>query len=258
MKILTIDDLRTTVPAAFADGPALDRVSNRYSFISTKQIIGECVNRGWFPTEARQSRRVQDTRHATHMITFRQKDPSVKVEGAAPQLTLFNNHMALKRAKLLAGFFKFICSNGIVVGTGIAETRVTKVHIDDAALEFEAAFQSALTNVDNAVQTIQRWSATDLNFQQERQFADQCVLMKEHDVPFWASENDSRAFLERRRREDFRHDLWTVFNVIQENMIRGGVKPKRRETRGINNVNEIERLNVGLWNVADKFYHGLN
>jgi hypothetical protein len=258
MNTLTKEDLMTIVPAAFAVGPALDRVSDRYSFISTENIIDACVERGWYPTEARQSRKVADTRHATHMITFRQPDPTVKVEGAAPQITMINNHMAMKRAKLLAGFFKFMCSNGIVVGTGIAETRQTKVHIDDAALEFELAFQQALNGIDTAVHTIQRWASTPLNRTQEIEFANACVLMKEHDVPFWASENDSRVYLERRRKEDFNHDLWTVFNVIQENMLQGGVSPKGRETRGITNVNEIERINVGLWNVAERFCNSLN
>ena len=258
MTTLTKSDLMDICPAALASSPATYKVSDRYSFISTEHIIDQCMERGWFPVEAHQSRRTADTYHATHMITFRQPDSDIMVEGATPQITLFNNHMALKRAKLVAGFIKWMCSNGLVVGTGIAETRQTKIHIDDAALEFEIAFQSALNNIDNAVHSIQRWAKTDLSFQQERQFADQCVLMREHDVAFWASENDSRAFLERRRKEDFKHDLWTVFNVVQENMIRGGVTPKTRETRGITAVNEIERLNVGLWNVTDKFFHGLN
>jgi hypothetical protein len=259
MNNLTINDLRTIVPAAFAETPA-DNVSDRYSFIPSTRVIDEVMKRGWYPSEARQSRRVRDTVHATHMITFRQPNADVKVGDVLPQITLINNHMALHRARLLAGFFRLICSNGLIVGMGVAESRVNKIHIDNAAFEFELAFNDALNTLDTAVHRIAKWITVPLTWDSQIDFAKRALLVKEHDVPFWASQYSPHEFLTRRRDDDRKPDLWTVFNVVQENILKGGVQGKIRETKPITQVVEIERINNGLWQLAEEFgnLHGNN
>jgi hypothetical protein len=259
MNNLTLDELRTIVPAAFADNPA-DTVSDRYSFIPSTHVIDEVMKRGWYPTDARQSRKVRDTVHATHMITFRQPNTDVKVGDVLPQVTLVNNHRASHRAKLLAGFFRLICSNGLIIGMGVAESRVSKIHIDNAAFEFEQAFQDALDTLDTAVHQIARWVTQPLSWTDQLEFAKRALLVKEHDVPFWAGQYSPHEFLSRRRDADRKNDLWTVFNVVQENILKGGVQGKVRETKPITQVTEIERINNGLWMLADEFgkLHGVN
>ena len=59
-----------------------------------------------------------------------------------------------------------------------------------------------------------------------------------------------------RRREDQKNDLWTVYNRIQENFIKGGMRGygktgKRMSTRAINSVSEDIRLNKALWQLAE-------
>ena len=58
------------------------------------------------------------------------------------------------------------------------------------------------------------------------------------------------------RYEDRKPDLWTTFNRIQENIIRGGVRGhtttgKRTTTREVGGVSENVRLNKALWALAD-------
>ena len=53
-------------------------------------------------------------------------------------------------------------------------------------------------------------------------------------------------------------DLWTTFNRVQENMIKGGVpgrsaRGRRMTTRGVAGVNENVKLNRALWTLADEF-----
>ena len=58
-----------------------------------------------------------------------------------------------------------------------------------------------------------------------------------------------------RRLEDAGDDLWRTFNVVQENVLRGGI-PRRSanhrltRTRGITAIREDVRLNAGLWELA--------
>jgi len=64
-----------------------------------------------------------------------------------------------------------------------------------------------------------------------------------------------------RRREDVGQSLWTSFNVIQENLIRGGLPGRRQtadghirrsRTRPINAIDQNVGLNRALWTLAEE------
>jgi len=69
-----------------------------------------------------------------------------------------------------------------------------------------------------------------------------------------ASEIDSRMLLTARRQEDIGSDLWTVFNRVQENTIRGGFKGEgqKRQARELTNIDALSRVNLNLWNAAEE------
>ena len=59
-----------------------------------------------------------------------------------------------------------------------------------------------------------------------------------------------------RRHEDRENTLWSTFNKVQENFIRGGLrgtnkKGGRMTTREVKSVNEDLRLNKALWQLAE-------
>jgi hypothetical protein len=58
-----------------------------------------------------------------------------------------------------------------------------------------------------------------------------------------------------RRAEDVGSDLWRTFDVVQENVLRGGilrrsVRNRLSHTRRIAAIKEDVRLNSGLWDLA--------
>jgi Domain of unknown function (DUF932) len=252
MKNLTLDELRRMVPAAFATEPAV-HVSDRYSFIPTTRIISEVMDRGWLPVEARQSKRACDQLHTTHMIVFRRPDTNLHVGGVLPQINWTNNHAAARRGTLLGGFFKWICSNGLVVSAGIAETKYHRIHIDGADLDINKALAACLARLDEAESDIHKWMNLELNFGQKQDFARRAIIVKNQNDPIWSSHFDAHEFLNTRRPEDKRNDLWTVFNVVQENIIQGGIRGANGTTRGITQVSETMRINQGLWQLATEY-----
>ncbi|HHN9222168.1 TPA: GTPase [Escherichia coli] len=59
-----------------------------------------------------------------------------------------------------------------------------------------------------------------------------------------------------RRREDYGKDLWSAYQTIQENMLKGGIsgrsaKGKRIHTRAIHNIDTDIKLNRALWVMAE-------
>jgi len=59
-----------------------------------------------------------------------------------------------------------------------------------------------------------------------------------------------------KREEDKKDDLWTVYNVIQENIMKGGVTvnagfKRFKHTRSIRNISENIRVNTKLWEIVE-------
>lgn len=72
-----------------------------------------------------------------------------------------------------------------------------------------------------------------------------------------------------RRHDDHANDLWTIFNVAQENVIKGGLRgvsrddlgrPRRVKSRAVNGIDQDIKLNKALWMLAEKMasLKGLN
>lgn len=59
------------------------------------------------------------------------------------------------------------------------------------------------------------------------------------------------------RRQDNRNDLWTTYQRVQENLIKGGLigrtaKGKLTRTRAVNGITGDVKLNNALWSLAEE------
>ncbi|WP_312949067.1 DUF932 domain-containing protein [Agrobacterium sp.] len=64
-----------------------------------------------------------------------------------------------------------------------------------------------------------------------------------------------------RRTDDKSNDLWTTWNVVQENTIKGGLRgqgrddlgrPRRVKSRAVNGIDQGIKLNKALWVLGEK------
>ncbi|HCS8303492.1 DUF932 domain-containing protein, partial [Escherichia coli] len=65
-----------------------------------------------------------------------------------------------------------------------------------------------------------------------------------------------------RRREDYGKDLWSTYQTIQENMLKGGIsgrsaRGKRIHTRAIHSIDTDIKLNRALWVMAETLLESL-
>jgi len=63
--------------------------------------------------------------------------------------------------------------------------------------------------------------------------------------------------LQPRRAVDASSELWSTFNRVQENLVRGGLsgsaaRGRRRRTRAINGIDQNVRLNRALWTLSER------
>ena len=58
------------------------------------------------------------------------------------------------------------------------------------------------------------------------------------------------------RAADIGHNLWSSYNVAQENLIRGGIMntDTRRRSKAIKSIQKDLELNTKLWDLGTKYY----
>jgi hypothetical protein len=92
-----------------------------------------------------------------------------------------------------------------------------------------------------------------LSNDQRMLFADAALSLKYDDH----SLDDCRKVVDTVRRfDDKDKSLWTTFNVVQENIIKGGIRlpsKQSKKSRAVTSINANLSINKGLWQIAESF-----
>ena len=248
---LSDDQIRRVAPSIFADAPHESR-SERYAYIPTAAVLTELRKEGFQPFMATQTR-VRDEgkrEHTKHMLRLRHAS---QINGAeANEIVLLNSHDGTSSYQMLAGMFRFVCSNGLVCGDTVADVRVP--HKGDVAGHvIEGAYQ-VLSGFERVKDSRDAMRAITLHDAEAEVFARAALALKyDEDKPAPITESQ---ILRPRRHDDDRRDLWSVFNRTQENLTKGGLSARaangrRQTTRPVQGIDQSVRLNRALWLLAD-------
>ncbi len=247
------DQIRAVVPSIFAETPHESR-SQRYAYIPTATVLTELRKEGFQPFMVTQARtRHEDRRDYTkHMIRLRHAS-QINARGEANEIILLNSHDGTSSYQMLAGQFRFVCSNGLVCGDTVTDVRVP--HKGDVAGQvIEGAFE-VLRGFDRVRDSRDAMRAITLEEGEAEVFARAALTLKYDDPNKPAPITESQILMPRRF-EDRRPDLWSVFNRTQENLTKGGLhgrsaNGRRQQTRPIQGIDSDVRLNRALWMLAD-------
>lgn len=250
---LTRDELQHRMPSVFAPA-AHDSRSARYTHIPTHALLDRFDAEGWRPTFAAQSIVRDESRqgHVKHMLRFRRADALNREY--VPELVLVNSHDGSTAYQLLAGVFRFLCTNGLVVGDDVTDIRIPhRGNVIDAVLEgaetVRGHFNEVLAQAD-AMRSIM------LSERERLALATAAVHLRFDETTAIV---EPSSLLVPRRVEDVGHDLWRTYNVIQERLIGGGTvvrsrdnTARRRRARAIHGVNQTVSVNRALWTLASE------
>lgn len=250
---LSDDQIHRVAPSIFAEAPHESR-SQRYAYIPTATVLTELRKEGFQPFMVTQTRtRHEDRRDYTkHMIRLRHAS-QINARGEANEIILLNAHDGTSSYQMLAGMFRFVCSNGLVCGDTVADVRVP--HKGDVAGQvIEGAYQ-VLHGFDRALESRESMQAITLHDSEVEVFARAALSLKYDDPDKPAPITESQILMPRRF-DDRRPDLWSVFNRTQENLTKGGLhgrsaNGRRQQTRPVQGIDSDIRLNRALWLLAD-------
>ena len=270
-QALTLEQVRTLAPSAFATHEH-DSRSARYAYIPTSDIITKLMDEGFMPFSAKQSvSRYDDRREFTkHMLTFRQvadMQRAAVVGEQVPEVIVINSHDGSSAFNIMAGIFRFVCSNGMVVADSTIGS-VKVLHKGNIAEQVVGASYRVISDSRRVMDKIGTWSGLMLTNGEQNALAEAArVLRFGEDEGKVVTPITAGQLLEPRRVEDNKSDLWHTFNRLQENTTKGGLRGRtamhrddngvmqrgrRMTTRPVKGIDQDVKLNRALWTLAEE------
>lgn len=261
-EALTDDQLRAAVPSIFAE-EAHESRSSRFVCVPTVQVLGGLRAEGFEPFHAVQAKsRIEGKAEFTkHMLRLRHR--SIRNDaGQAFEIVLVNANDGTSAYQMIPGYFRFVCANGLMTGDTFAEVKVR--HSGNAVSEVIEGAYTVLNDAPRVADQVRQFQAITLADNERAALAEAAHVLRFPDAYAEepkASPIKAAELLRPRRSEDRDTSLWTAFNVVQENVIRGGIRGRtvdangairRSSTREVAGIDQNRALNRALWVLAER------
>lgn len=256
---LTDQQIASVAPAVFAEGPHESR-GERYAYVPTSRVLESLRERGWGVYEVSQQRSRKEDRdpYTKHMMRLRPldkwNDKSIQNEGA-PEVCVVNAHDGTAAYHLYAGLLRFVCNNGMIVGSAFSAFKVRHTEYDvTKKLVVENAEEIVTNEFPKITEKIDLMQQRKLEVEEQYELARTALKLRYGDTlpPF-----NAEMLLQERRYEDAGDNLWRTMNRIQENLLYGGFETRslmfnrRSMVRPVERVTAVVSLNRGLWDAAE-------
>ncbi|OSD59516.1 hypothetical protein R537_28905 [Salmonella enterica subsp. enterica serovar Rough O:d:1,7] len=254
---LTHEELMQYTPSVFGEDKHTSR-SEKYSYIPTITLLENLRREGFEPFFACQSRVRDPGRrdYTKHMLRLRRAGQITGQQ--VPEIIILNSHGGESSFQLLPGVFRSVCTNSLVCGQSFGEIRVP--HRGDIAGKVIEGAYDVLGVFDRVEEKREAMQSLLLPPPAQQALANAALTYRfgEEHQPVAATQ-----ILMPRRYEDRKDDLWSVFNRIQENLLKGGLpgrtaQGKRTHTRAVNGIDGDVRLNRALWVMAEQMQQALS
>jgi Domain of unknown function (DUF932) len=262
---LSEDQMRAAAPSIFAEGKHASR-SERYTHIPTIDVLRGLRKEGFEPFMVAQGAsrvegKAEFTKHMIRMRHVRDVSGLVQTRPEANEIILINSHDGASSYQMLAGMFRFVCCNGLVVGEVVDDIRIPhKGNIQGEVIE--GAFR-VLDEFEAVGEHTEAMKALQLEPLEEIAFATAALALRfgERGVEETGGHRPApvtaEQLIEARRPEDIGHSLWITFQLVQENVIRGcqpgrSAQGRRLQTRPVGSIDRGVSLNRALWMLAEE------
>lgn len=269
-SFLTKEELQKQCPMVFKELPTNPNVSGRYVQANTATVIDDLAKLGWYPVEAKQCRNKKNSSgiRSFHIVAF--QNPDIKItktndDGSSvvdtyPRIILTNSHDGFNSFKFMLGLFRLVCSNGLVV----CDNQMVNMSIRHTNYTFEElrmVVKTAIEEVPNIVNTMNEMRNIQLTDEQKQELATEVIKIRkgiEENETYEVEQDVIEDILTPVREEDKSNDLWTIFNICQEKLIKGGFfnktnKNKLRKVKSITSIKKDMEYNQRLWLTASRY-----
>lgn len=255
---ITLDQAAQIAPSILANSQHSSR-SDNYCYVPTRDILAALTKEGFNIHGVTETAVRNRTRHGfqKHLIRLRKQHNADAEE--APELVLINSHDGSSAFRLIADLIRFACANGLIMGRGWQDVRVK--HTGDVLDNVIEGTFAVVDQFDESAEAVDRMKSISLEQPEQEAFARAAIPLRFNvedvaDAPVSLDQvNHSR------RRSDTGNDLWSTFNRIQENLIRGNLgtrskdkygRIRRSVTKEVKGIDQNVKLNRALFTLAEE------
>ena len=285
---LPMSAIHSKASAAFTELP-IEGVSANYGHLRTIDLLPVLKDYGYLPVQAAQTtaRKKDKIGHQNHMLAFAHEDDLMQPSDGRPEIIIYNSSDRSSALKCFAGYFRGICSNGLVAGDGF-QSKV--YHNIKNIMSFEDQLRDMVSRLPAMLGLVDKMKSTLIDGQTGLEIAESGASLR------WANweKEQFRAWNTARKAEKNFNDielargsyytdqtisdlldskrpgerslakqtasLWHVFNRVQEGLIRGkaeiqsvsNLRPSgtTRKATGLTSVPKSVKVNREFWDCA--------
>ncbi len=264
---ITLEQAIAAVPAIASE----DHLgSDRYKFVSSIEVIKNMQDVGFGLVDVRcPNVRKASIKHVKHEMIFRvesdelgvglfYEDPRKAAYVAAgddpkmavvyPQLRVMNSSDTLCGFKAHMGLFSQVSQTGIMLDDGL-EQGFNHAHVGFSEKEAQELLLKFTYKFPTIIKRMQKMAEIQLSEEEKMEFATEAGNLR-----FTSGMNNPELLLQPCRKYDHGNDLWSVFNVIQENCMKGGFQVSYRRARPITAIEANRKIMSGLYDIANTIY----
>lgn len=193
--------------------------SDKYVVIDTSKVVEHLLTMGFKVREVMRSKNGK----GVHRVRLRSEVPFVNSKGEILffEITILNSYDKSCFFRVKVGIFRQVCTNGLCIQVdGMGDEYVVRHMGTEAEIAEGIAIRAA--EIAPKVFEVQETLATTLLT--DRQIIDLAVRAAEIRFNKKFTRNQVRQLLDAARPEDDGRDAWAIFNVLEEKVIKGGVK----------------------------------
>ena len=247
---LTYEEAVAQCPAIAATGPSA-KASQRYAFIPTSEILKQAIDKDWRIREVQKAPGNLGM-HCVKLIHKSQTNTDLSAVEGFPQMHIINSHNLTKKFSMAMGFYRLVCSNGLIAPTGLVNSigalhrqKSGEVNLFESITESLNSSLSQFHAMTDKVETMKSVSLSETEKNMLARYAHYIRFRYRMTQP---KKFDPTQILKPRRDVDVGNSLWLTFNVIQENMTKGG----SQIGRGITQFQDDLRFNQEFWTGVEK------
>lgn len=248
---MTTELIKQTAPSVFSTSPS-PKLSNRYTFVPTFEILENFEREGWTVSSARQ---VGNGAYAKHEVRIRNMELP-NVGDSLVEAIITNSHNGLSTFQISTGLFRLVCSNGLTVPTSVADT-ISIRHSNMDMGEIRRVTDQFSERMPIIQRSVSKMENTYLSDVQTIDLLNKSALLRwqQNSIPVTINMEE---LLVPEREADLGNSVWKTFNVIQEKFVRGGTQYKSKRGRSmtmksLKDFQVINKINTGLWELAESY-----
>lgn len=256
------EEVKASFPAVFSEVPS-PAMSSNYQFYPSYRLIEDMDKLDMKLVQIGQQNSIKRApEHQMHVLRFQPNGslnmPTLRVGDSQLELVILNSHNGRNRFQAFAGIFRLVCLNGMVVSDqDLGSIRTKHLGAKNNFDVIKELIDGMAGRVDLLGRKMSDWQSIVLAEAQQIELARRAMEVRK--FPSWME--PGQLLDARRATEDMdpdgNRDLWTTFNVIQENVMKGEIdrtgEGRPSNTRPVSGAFADVDVNRRLWEALEGF-----